>query len=89
MLSEWNDDVGSMLVVHPGLPSVTEFQHFVTEITLLLLKFWPKYWNVLISQLFPHKNTEICIELWEKLELLQFVIEVNFQRLAALYITYI
>ena len=35
----------------PGLPSVTEFQYFVTEITLLLLKF---SWNF-------GQNTEICL----------------------------
>ena len=31
---------------YSGLPSVTELQYFVTEITLMLLKFWPKYWNL-------------------------------------------
>ena len=37
--------------VKAGLPSVTEFQYFVTEITLLLLKF---SWNF-------GPNTEICL----------------------------
>ena len=36
---------------NPGLPSVTEFQYFVMEITLLLLKF---SWNF-------GQNTEICL----------------------------
>ena len=36
--------------VIPGVPSVTEFQYFVTEITLLLLKF---SWNFV-------QNTNIC-----------------------------
>ena len=38
-------------VALPGLPSVTEFQYFVTEITMLLLKF---SWNF-------GQYTEICL----------------------------
>ena len=65
-----------MVSVSPqsGLPSVTEFQYFVTEITILLLKFsWIlakilKF--VLISQLFTHKNTEICVKLCKNTEII-------------------
>ena len=61
--------------------------------SILLLKSHCCYWNfheilakilkfVLISQLFPHKNTEICVKLCKKL--LQFVTEVSLQRSVAL-----
>ena len=55
------------------LPSVTEFQYFVTEITLLLLKF---SWNFgqntevcLNFSVFPHKNTEICVKFCKNTEI--------------------
>ena len=69
------------VVIYSGLPSVTEFQYLVTEITLLLLKVHFCYWNfheiltkipifVLISQLLPHKNTEICVKLCRNAEII-------------------
>ena len=69
----------SFLLLHvsrwlAGLPSVTEFQYFVTEITLMLLKF---SWNFgqnteicLIFQLFLLKNTEICVKLCKITEII-------------------
>ena len=40
--------VSSSTVGLAGQPSVTEFQYFVTEITVteIFLKFRPKYWNL-------------------------------------------
>ena len=57
-----------------GLPSVTEFQY-------MLLKLHFCYWNfhdilgqilkfVLISQLFPQKNTEIYVKLCKNTEII-------------------
>ena len=57
------------------MPSVTEFQYF------FLLKLQFCYWNfheilakilkfVLISQLFPHKNTDICVKLCKNTEII-------------------
>ena len=56
-----------------GLPSVTEFQYFVTEITLLLLKFSLNFGQnteiCLNFAVFPHKNTEIGVKFCKNTEM--------------------
>ena len=70
-------------------------KHLLLNFSILLLKLHFCYWNfheilaeilkfVLISQLFLHKNTEICVKLLKILKLLQFNTKLSFQRLAAL-----
>ena len=60
-------------VPNAGLPSVTEFQYFVTEITLLLLKFLLNFGQnteiCLNFTVFPHKNTEIGVKFCKNTEM--------------------
>ena len=54
-----------------GLPSVTEFQYFVTEISFLLLKFFSKILKFFI--IFPmslHQNAKICVKMHKNTEIL-------------------
>ena len=56
---------------------------FVTEI---FMKFWPKYWNLAwFSSCFHTKILKFVQNCAKILKLLQFVTEVNYQRLAALH----
>ena len=60
-------------VPYSGLPSVTEFQYFVTEITLLLLKFSLNFGQnteiCLNFAVFQHKNTEIGVKFCKNTEM--------------------